>query len=52
MMLVEANQMSGPIPKRWKKNKYREQAAERRKEKSQSEKSAVSEKKKTEAILV
>ncbi len=26
MMPVQAHQMSGPIPKRWKKNKYREQA--------------------------
>lgn len=53
MMIPEqAHQMNGPIPKRWKKNKYREQARERRTDESQSQKSTAGEKKKREVILV
>lgn len=52
MMPEQAHQMSGPIPRRWKKNKYREQARERRKAEHQSQKSAASEKKKQSPILV
>lgn len=52
LMPVEAHQMSGPIHKRWKRNKHREQARERRKAEHRSQKSTASEKKKTEVILV
>lgn len=51
MVPVQAHQMSGPIPKRWKMNKYREQACMRREAKHQSQNSTAGEKKKSEAIL-
>ena len=52
MMPEQAHQISGPIPKRWKKNKYREQARQRREAEHQSQKNTAGEKKKSEAILV
>lgn len=52
MMPVQAHQMSGPIPKRWKKNKYREKARKRREAEHQSQKSTASEKKKQSQISI
>lgn len=52
MTPVQAHQISGPIPKRWKKNKYREQARKRREAKRQSQNNTASEKKKRTPILI
>ena len=52
MVPEQAHQMSGPIPRRWKKNKYREQAAKRRQAKNQSQNNTASEKKNMTPILV
>ena len=52
MMPEQAHQMNGPIPKRWKKNKYREQARKRRQTEHQSQKNTAGEKKNMTTILV
>ena len=51
MMPEQAHQMDGPIPKRWKKNKYREQARERREAKHKSQKNTAGEKKNMSPII-